>query len=137
MDIDDVLEWIQIAEEDFYSAQILNEAVRKPYEIICYHCAQAAEKYFKGYLFYKNESPKKTHNLTYLGRLCIEKNNDFANVKFEFDFLNRYADDIRYPHKYKVNENDAQFAIAAVEKIRNIKSIVDLRKLLNDVDARE
>jgi len=132
MDIDEVREWFQIADDDFYSAQILNEQVRKPNEIICYHCAQSVEKYLKGYLVYKNEIPEKTHNLTYLGRVCIDKDNNFANVKFEFDFLNRYASDIRYPHKYEVTENDVNFAISAVEKIRNIKPILDLIKILNN-----
>jgi HEPN domain-containing protein len=44
MNIDDVLEWIEIADNDFDSAILLNEAVRKHCEIICYHCAQAVEK---------------------------------------------------------------------------------------------
>ena len=130
MEIDDVKEWFQIADDDFYSAQILYEQVRKPYEIICYHCAQAVEKYLKGYLTYQNEIPEKTHNLTYLGRICIEKDIEFTNVKFEFDFLNRYANDIRYPHKYEVNENDTKFSISAVEKIKNIKPLAELKIII-------
>ena len=30
MKINDVIEWIQIAEDDFYSAQLLNQASKKP-----------------------------------------------------------------------------------------------------------
>ena len=136
MDIDDVIEWFKIADDDLYSAQILNGQIRKPYEIICYHCAQAVEKYLKGYLVYKNEIPEKTHNLTYLGRICIDTDKDFESVKYEFDFLNRYANDIRYPHKYEVNENDVNFAISAVEKIKAIKPIVEIRKAINDEDMK-
>jgi hypothetical protein len=33
MKIKDVIEWIQIAEEDLHSVQILYKQVRKPYEI--------------------------------------------------------------------------------------------------------
>ena len=44
MKIKDVIEWIMIADEDLYSAKILSEQIRKPYEIICYHCAQSVEK---------------------------------------------------------------------------------------------
>ena len=130
MEIDDVKEWFQIADDDFYTAQILLEQVRKPYEIICYHCAQAVEKYLKGFLTYQNEIPDNTHNLTYLGRICIDKDNEFTNVKFEFDFLNRYASDIRYPHKYDVNDDDVKFAISAVEKIKNLKPLVELKNIL-------
>jgi HEPN domain-containing protein len=52
MNIDDVMEWMKLADDDFDSAKILNESIRKHYEIICYHCAQAVEKYLKGYLTY-------------------------------------------------------------------------------------
>jgi predicted nucleotidyltransferase len=41
MNNENVKEWLQLANDDLYSAKILNEAVRKPYEIICYHCAQS------------------------------------------------------------------------------------------------
>jgi hypothetical protein len=47
MNNENAKEWLQLADDDLYSAKILNEANRKPYEIICYHCAQAAEKYLK------------------------------------------------------------------------------------------
>ena len=93
------------------------------------------EKYLKGYLVYKNEIPEKTHNLTYLGRVCIDKDNNFADAKFEFDFLNRYTNDIRYPHKYEVSENDVNFAISAVEKIQNIKPLIDLRKTIEEKNS--
>jgi hypothetical protein len=38
---------------------------------------------------------------------------------------------MRYPHKYEVNNNDAGFSINAVEKIRNIKPIIDLRNKID------
>jgi hypothetical protein len=50
MHIEDVQEWLRIADDDLDSAKILNESVRKHCEIICYLCAQAIEKYLKGYL---------------------------------------------------------------------------------------
>ena len=39
MNIEEVREWMEIADRDFDSAQILNEAVRRHYEVICYLCA--------------------------------------------------------------------------------------------------
>ena len=73
MKIKDVMEWIHIAEDDLYSAQILYEQARKPYEIICYHCAQSIEKYLKGFLTYNDIVPEKTHNLLLLLELCINE----------------------------------------------------------------
>jgi HEPN domain-containing protein len=72
MDIKDVAEWFMIADEDLDSAKILNEAVRKHKEIICYHCAQSIEKYLKGYLTYNDIIPQKTHNIILLNETCIE-----------------------------------------------------------------
>jgi len=139
MNIEDVLEWIKIADDDFdsaeiHSAEILNQATRKHYEIICYHCAQAVEKYLKGYLEYKDIIPEKTHNLTYIDSICIDIDNRFINIKTECDFLNRFANDIRYPHRYETNENDANFCINAVNKIKNFELLKNLRNIKKDTD---
>jgi HEPN domain-containing protein len=129
MKINDVIEWIQIAEDDFYSAQVLNEAVRKPYEIICYHCAQAVEKYLKGFLTYNGIIPEKTHNLLFLLELCIEKDNNFENIRTECSLLNKFTNEIRYPHRIEIKEEDVNYSISAVDRIRNIESIENLREI--------
>ena len=129
MNIDDVLEWIKIADDDFDSAEILNQATRKHYEIICYQCAQAIEKYLKGYLEYMDIIPEKTHNLAYLNSICIDKDNRFINIKTECDFLNKFANDIRYPHRYETKENDASYCINAVKKIKDFELIKNLRDI--------
>jgi HEPN domain-containing protein len=96
------MEWIQIAEDDLYSAQILYEQIRKPYEIICYHCAQSTEKYLKGFLTYNDIVPEKTHNLLLLLELCIQKDNNFENIRTEFSLLNKFTNGIRYPHRIEI-----------------------------------
>jgi len=130
--IEDTIEWIRIAERDFDAAKILNEAVRKHYEVICYMCSQATEKYLKGFLVSNDIIPQKTHNLMLLHSLCADIENNFATIDTLCDFLNRYASDIRYPHQYEVCETDAIRAINAVEKIRNFNPILELRELLNN-----
>ena len=131
MNIEDVMEWIKIADDDFDSAEILNKAFRKHNEIICYHCAQAVEKYLKGYLEYKDIVPEKTHNLSYLVSICIEQDNHFINIKTECDFLNKFANDIRYPHRYETKDDDVNFCINAVKQIRKLEPIFDLQ---NEID---
>jgi HEPN domain-containing protein len=127
----DVMEWMQLADDDFDSAKLLNEAVRKHYEIICYHCAQSVEKYLKAYLVFLNIVPKKTHDLRFLNDLCIEKDNEFQIVSALCDVLNKFSNDVRYPHKYEVNETDVQFSLNTVEKVRNLKPILDIRNAVN------
>jgi HEPN domain-containing protein len=128
MDDEEVKEWLRLADDDFDSAKILNESIRKHGEIICYHCAQSIEKYLKGYLVWNDIIPQKTHNQTYLNRACTEKEKIFENIKTECDILNRYSNDISHPHKYEINDNDVNYAISAVEKIRNLEPIAALRK---------
>jgi HEPN domain-containing protein len=133
MNNENVKEWLQLADDDLYSAKILNEAVRKPYEIICYHCAQSIEKYLKGYLTFYDIIPPKIHDLVFLYSLCIEKDSEFQNIKSICEYLNRFANDIRYPHKYEVNENDVNFSINAVEKVKILKPIVDIGNEINKI----
>lgn len=74
MNTEDVIEWITIADNDFDSAKLLNEAAaRKHFEVICYLCAQSVEKYLKGYLIYYDVIPRKSHDLSFLNELCIVK----------------------------------------------------------------
>jgi HEPN domain-containing protein len=138
MKIKDVEEWIQLADEDLYSAKILNDATRKPFEIICYHCAQAIEKYLKAFLVYKDIIPEKTHNLRYLNDLCIEIDKEFQNVTILCDYINRFSNEIRYPHKFEVNESDVNYSLDAVDKLKNLQPIINIRneieKERNNID---
>jgi HEPN domain-containing protein len=125
------MEWIQLADDDFDSAKLLNEAVRKHHEIICYHCAQSVEKYLKAYLVSLDIVPKKTHDLALLNTLCAEKDSEFEKVYTLCDVLNKFSNDVRYPHKYEVNETDVQFSLNTVEKVRNLNPILDIRSAVN------
>ena len=49
MNNEEVQEWLEVADRDFDSALLLNEAVRRHLEVICYHCAQAIEKYLRNF----------------------------------------------------------------------------------------
>jgi hypothetical protein len=91
----------------------------------------------KGFLSYRDVIPEKTHNLRFLNDVCIEQNTDFQSIKTLCDFLNRFSNDVRYPHKYEVNENDVDFCINAVEKIRNLKPISELRNIIDNEDNQE
>ncbi|MDR2757743.1 MAG: HEPN domain-containing protein [Spirochaetaceae bacterium] len=86
MNINDVKEWMIIADDDFGSAKILNESVHKHREVISYLCAQAMEKYLKCYLTYNNIVLQKTHNLVLLNDKCIEIDSSFDRIKMECAF---------------------------------------------------
>ena len=127
---DDVPEWFLIAEEDLISAKILFEHVKQPCEIICYHCAQSVEKFLKGYIAYQNIEPKKTHNLIYLNEECRKVDNMFLNVLKECAFINRFANEVRYPHRIGATPEDAEICIKFTDKIKEIKPIRDIFELI-------
>jgi len=131
MNINDVKEWMLIADDDFDSAKILNEAVRKHMEVICYLCAQATEKYLKCYLSYNDIIIQKTHNLVLLNDKCIEIDSSFQEIKMECGFLNRYINEIRYPYRIQVSEEDVIYVIRSVEKIRSLEGLKRIRKKIN------
>jgi HEPN domain-containing protein len=130
MDIKDVIEWFKIADEDFDSAKILNKASRKHKEIICYHCAQAIEKYLKGYLTYNDIIPQRNHNIILLNETCIELGQAFKQISNECGLLNKFTNEIRYPYRIEIKEEDVIYALNAVERIRNIEPILNLRNFL-------
>jgi HEPN domain-containing protein len=132
MKIKDVMEWIQIADDDFDSAKILNEAIRKHYEVICYHCAQAIEKYLKGYLSYNDIIPPKTHNLLLLNENCIDIDSTFVDIRTKCGLLNRFTNEIRYPQRIEIKEDDVTHALNAVELIRNVEPILNLRNIIKE-----
>jgi hypothetical protein len=55
----------------------------------------------------------------------------------ECGFLNRYANDIRYPHKYEINETDVNFSIGVVEKIRSFQPLSDLINIIINGNVEE
>ena len=134
MNTEEVREWMSIADEDLYSAKFLNNAERKLYEVICYHCAQSAKKYLKGYLVFNDIIPQKTHNLVSLSECCIEIDNAFQGILEECDFLNQFDTDIRSPRRHEVTDGDVFRAFAAVEEIRRCNPIIDCR---NSIDKEE
>jgi HEPN domain-containing protein len=123
MNVNDAKEWMIIADDDFDSAIILNESARKHLEVICYLCAQATEKYLKCYLTYNDIIPQKIHNLVLLNDKCIEIDNGFQEIKMECGFLNRYINEIRYPFRIEVCEEDVMYVIRSVKKIKNIEAL--------------
>ncbi|MDR1105746.1 MAG: HEPN domain-containing protein [Treponema sp.] len=110
----------------------MNESVHKYREVICYLCAQATEKYLKCYLTYNDIVPQKTHNLVLLNDRCIEIDNNFEEIKMECGFINRYVNEIRYPYRIEVYEEDVIYVINSVEKIRSLDTLKKIREEINN-----
>jgi hypothetical protein len=45
--------------------------------------------------------------------------------------LNRSTNEIRYPHRIEIKEEDVTYSLNAVERIRNFEPILNLRNIIN------
>lgn len=90
-----ILNWLEKAEHDLLASRLIIDSQPLILDIACFHCQQAAEKFLKAFLAYKNEAFKKTHNLELLQSLCVKFDSDFSD--FDFKELGAFAVQVRYP----------------------------------------
>ena len=120
MALDDIAkEWIVYANRDLDTAKHLNNTMRpKPFEIICYHSQQAAEKFLKAFLFCSSVTPPKTHDLNTLCEMCEELNDSFSEIALQCGSLTKYGIAPRYPYELEITDEDAESALCKSEKIK-------------------
>jgi HEPN domain-containing protein len=113
--------WIEKAKHDIVAADILLSAQpQTPYDVVCFHCQQAAEKLLKGYLVRVEKEFPFTHNLVMLSEI-IHKS--FPDCKIEkiycaLDILDPYSVAIRYPGDIGLPQSeDAIEARGALTKV--------------------
>ena len=86
-------EWIEKAEEDFFSASHLAGVGRlTPYNVICFHCQQAGEKWLKARLCEDSVVFPKTHDLGSLLQPLTE-------VYPDWNHLSRAAENLTQPRE--------------------------------------
>ena len=96
--LDEIKEWLQIAEYDLTSAKILLSHEPPILITACFHCQQSIEKALKAFLTWKGERFEKVHNIGYLLDLCKKYglNLEFLN-KNKAETITSYAVEMRYP----------------------------------------
>ncbi|MGD8404743.1 MAG: HEPN domain-containing protein [Anaerolineales bacterium] len=111
-------EWVEKAEEDFASADVLLHAGEFPIpDTACFHCQQSAEKYLKAYLQEYQVKFERRHDLMPLLDLCVSVDKDFSILKNDLQVLDRYAVIARYPG-IKLDLETAESALDAAERVQ-------------------
>lgn len=112
--------WIDMAEVDYGVARHLFETYYpKPYEIICYHCQQAAEKMIKAVIITcgARDGIPKSHDLSFLMNQI--KNQVVIQEKF-YDYadeLTPYGVAVRYPSEMFLEERHAGEALKMAREL--------------------
>ena len=123
---EEVKQWIKLADNDLALAEHTAKTMRPiPYEIVCFHCQQFAEKYLKAFLVSKGKEPPYIHDLLKLVSLCEIENSNFMQIKQKCIILTQYGVQPRYPGNMQIIEEDM---IRSLQLAADIKTFI-LEKL--------
>lgn len=114
-----VHQWVEKAENDLRTAEhTLTLAERCPFDTICYHAQQCAEKYLKALLVLHRIDFPRIHDLRRLWRLASANTPLGVRVE-EILPLNRYAMAARYPSESDpMGRADAEEAVRIARRLR-------------------
>jgi HEPN domain-containing protein len=114
-----VRQWVQSAENDLRTAEhMLTLEGDCPFDVVCFHAQQCAEKYIKAFLVYQSVDFPKTHDLVILLRLAAQAAPLAIRLE-DLQPLNRYAIEARYPGDWEpISRAEAEKALAIAERVR-------------------
>jgi HEPN domain-containing protein len=110
-------EWLRKADADLRSDQRLIAARPADHDVVCYHCQQAVEKYFKGFLQELGAAFPKTHNLKMLVDLVIPFDPTVKTLGPRVRPLTKYGVEYRYPG-FRANRSKSRRALVVAEQVR-------------------
>ena len=130
-----VLNWFKFADMDLDAAEVLQNNRPQHFEIICFHCQQAAEKYLKGYLIFNGlEKPPKIHDLIELCNMCSDIDPKFDSILEKCDYLTQYGIQPRYPDEIDIDENNTKKALQYAREIKNFTPLAAILENLKNTD---
>lgn len=114
--------WIEKAEHDLRNAEyVITLEEDCPFDTVCFHCQQCAEKYLKALLIYREIDFPKTHDLIPLLNLLRAKMELPLRVE-QVQPMNRYSVEARYPDDWYPIEREE--AAEAIELARGVRDVV-------------
>jgi len=114
-----VRQWIEKAEHDIRNAEYtLTLKKNCPFDTVCFHAQQCAEKYLKALLVSRSIPFPKTHDLRILMQL-VPKEVKLGLRMNEVLPLNRYTIEARYPGDWEpITRKEAKEALAIAHMVR-------------------
>lgn len=110
--------WLAKADNDLLNIDNNLAAEQAPWDTVCFHAQQAAEKVLKAYLVYHGQRPTRTHDLVALLAKCVEVDAQLAFLEGDCRKLSYYAVSSRYPADlFEPEESDAHAMLEACRRI--------------------
>ncbi|NSW55794.1 MAG: HEPN domain-containing protein [Armatimonadetes bacterium] len=111
--------WLSKARNDLLAIANNLRADETPWDVVCFHSQQAAEKALKAVLAASGQMPPRSHDCAHLLGLCPPEAGLPATLAQPCAELTGYAVMVRYPAD--LYEPDAE---AAVRMVRNAREVV-------------
>lgn len=104
-------QWLAKARNDLLNADNNLKAEEVPFDTVCFHCQQAAEKLLKAYLVGNGQPYPITHDLFLILEKILALKTDADQLRNSLAILMPYAVEIRYPDEWFMpSEQDAKEA---------------------------
>jgi HEPN domain-containing protein len=111
--------WLTKAEHDLVALQRIMAEPGAPWDTVCFHAQQSAEKVLKAFLVFRGQAPSKTPNLDRLLTDCVTFDPSLARVRKDCIRLTTYGVEARYPDVlFEPTKRQATAAVAAMHRIR-------------------
>lgn len=115
----EVSQWVEKAEHDLKTAEYtLTLSEECPFDTVCFHAQQCAEKYLKGFLVFRSTDFPKTHDLVVL--LNLVGGSTVLGIDLpDIEPLNRYPVEARYPGDWEpITRDEAEQAVGMARRVR-------------------
>lgn len=111
--------WFLKADSDITAAERVM-AGSGPYDSVCFHAQQAAEKYLKGLLALRGQPIPHIHDLVDLETICVALEPDLSLDTAALAELTPYAVELRYDFEFWPDEATAREALTLADGVRNV-----------------
>ncbi|MEX2153851.1 MAG: HEPN domain-containing protein [Gemmatimonadaceae bacterium] len=111
-------EWIEPADADLRTVETLTNAAHIDWEIVAFHCQQAAEKYLKAALVYRHIRPVRTYDLEALLDQLGKAGYAASALEAACRRLTEYAVEPRY-RPMRIDETAGRLAVDDSRRIVN------------------
>lgn len=117
-EIDIAKQWLAKARNDLLNVDNNLKAQEVPFDTVCFHCQQAAEKLLKAYLAGNRQSYPVTHDLFLILEKILPLRGDAEQLRDALAILMPYAVEIRYPDDWFMpSDQDAKEARDAASQV--------------------
>jgi len=110
--------WIEKAQNDLLNADNNLASEQIPYDTVCFHCQQAAEKLLKAFLVLRESEYPLTHNLFVILEEILKYDSSADYLRESLAILNPYSVEVRYPgDAWMPSVEDAKEARQAAQEV--------------------